>query len=193
MRRGYLTPPVIIVLALIVFFVAGTLYVHTFFLKGLKNQPVPSSAPTSSATPSPKSTSDETTNEGLNIDELRRSGPDTDGDGIKNIDDNCPFIKNTNQVDSNNDGVGDACHVIHLAKQDLANRLKGNIAVLGIGEVIEEVTWSDTCLGVSSSDLCAQVLTPGYKVTFQVSRESGKKYLYHTDKTENFRYIGPTN
>jgi hypothetical protein len=34
---------------------------------------------------------------------------DTDGDGIPNEDDNCPYEPNPEQTDSNNDGVGDAC------------------------------------------------------------------------------------
>lgn len=35
--------------------------------------------------------------------------PDTDGDGIPNIVDNCPSVSNANQQDSDGDGVGDAC------------------------------------------------------------------------------------
>lgn len=34
---------------------------------------------------------------------------DEDGDGIKNVDDNCPYTANPMQEDSNNDGVGSAC------------------------------------------------------------------------------------
>jgi len=34
---------------------------------------------------------------------------DSDGDGVSNITDNCPEISNEDQLDSNNDGVGDAC------------------------------------------------------------------------------------
>ncbi len=34
---------------------------------------------------------------------------DDDNDGIEDDADNCPLIANPNQVDSNNDGVGDAC------------------------------------------------------------------------------------
>lgn len=34
---------------------------------------------------------------------------DTDGDGIGNACDNCPLIPNPNQADCNNNGIGDAC------------------------------------------------------------------------------------
>jgi probable HAF family extracellular repeat protein/parallel beta-helix repeat protein len=37
------------------------------------------------------------------------SEPDTDGDGILDVDDNCPLTANPEQTDSNGDGVGDAC------------------------------------------------------------------------------------
>ena len=61
-RRGYLTPLVLIALALITLFVAATLFLHKLLISDVKKEPVPSPSPTSSATPSPKSTSDETTN-----------------------------------------------------------------------------------------------------------------------------------
>ena len=34
---------------------------------------------------------------------------DRDGDGIPNVDDNCPFDANENQLDSDEDGMGDVC------------------------------------------------------------------------------------
>ncbi len=40
-------------------------------------------------------------------------GPvDTDGDGIVDADDNCPSVANPDQLDSNADGIGDACAVL---------------------------------------------------------------------------------
>jgi hypothetical protein len=37
-------------------------------------------------------------------------GPvDSDGDGILDVDDNCPTVANADQIDNNNDGIGDAC------------------------------------------------------------------------------------
>jgi hypothetical protein len=43
----------------------------------------------------------------------------------------------------------------------------------------EPVVWPDACLGAAGLDeLCAQVLTPGYKITLAVD---GQQYTYHTD------------
>jgi hypothetical protein len=35
--------------------------------------------------------------------------PDSDGDGIGNLTDNCPTVSNSNQVDTDSDGRGDVC------------------------------------------------------------------------------------
>ena len=36
-------------------------------------------------------------------------GPDSDGDGISDLQDNCPGLSNSTQQDSDGDGVGDDC------------------------------------------------------------------------------------
>ena len=36
-------------------------------------------------------------------------GPDSDGDEVPDLQDNCPTVPNPCQADSNGDGVGDAC------------------------------------------------------------------------------------
>ncbi|MCH8346754.1 MAG: thrombospondin type 3 repeat-containing protein [Chloroflexi bacterium] len=38
--------------------------------------------------------------------------PDTDGDGVVNVRDNCPLMANANQADRDDDGAGDACQVL---------------------------------------------------------------------------------
>jgi uncharacterized repeat protein (TIGR01451 family) len=39
-------------------------------------------------------------------------GDDVDGDGVKNDDDNCRDVKNSDQVDADGDGLGDACALL---------------------------------------------------------------------------------
>jgi hypothetical protein len=36
-------------------------------------------------------------------------GPDRDGDGVSDIQDNCPNVPNRDQADADGDGIGDAC------------------------------------------------------------------------------------
>ncbi len=45
----------------------------------------------------------------VNIDEAELISPDTDGDNVVNVRDNCPIILNPNQTDSDTDGYGDVC------------------------------------------------------------------------------------
>lgn len=58
-RRGFIAPAVLIILALICLFVAATLLFNTLLLKGQKQ---PTSTPSVSPTPAPKTMSDETAN-----------------------------------------------------------------------------------------------------------------------------------
>src|SRR4030043_1152093 len=50
MRRGYLTPPVLIILAIIIFFVAIVLAINTDLLKHIKKEPFPTTASPSPTT-----------------------------------------------------------------------------------------------------------------------------------------------
>lgn len=44
----------------------------------------------------------------------------------------------------------------------------------------EAVEWSDACLGVpSSEEFCAQMITPGYRITLTTLTE---EYVFHTDR-----------
>jgi hypothetical protein len=51
----------------------------------------------------------------------------------------------------------------------------------------EHVEWSDSCLGLGGADeMCAQVITPGFRVTLEVN---GQQYEVHTDETgTNIRF-----
>lgn len=73
------------------------------------------------------------------------------------------------------------------AIQDLAIRLgipEDEIEVLSY----EEVTWSDSCLGLGRpEEACLQVITPGYLITLHAM---GNNYEYHTDQTGRNIRIG---
>jgi hypothetical protein len=43
------------------------------------------------------------------------NSPDSDGDGIPNVHDNCPLVANPDQKDSNHNGIGDACELTPTA------------------------------------------------------------------------------
>jgi Thrombospondin type 3 repeat len=45
----------------------------------------------------------------ITLEEALALSPDSDGDGVKDLLDNCRLISNPDQVDSDRDGVGDAC------------------------------------------------------------------------------------
>ena len=70
---------------------------------------------------------------------------------------------------------------VEAAQRYLAERLglrdPSAVAVIGV----EEVTWPDACLGLSRpGEMCAQVLTPGYRITLEAA---GQRYTLHTNPT----------
>jgi hypothetical protein len=53
------------------------------------------------------------------------------------------------------------------------------------GVVQEDVTWPDSCLGcVKTGEVCAQVLTPGYRIVLRVRDAT---YEYHTNRGDRVR------
>ncbi len=64
------------------------------------------------------------------------------------------------------------------AAADLAQRLKIDVNTIVLVSA-EEVEWSDACLGIQQPEvMCAQVITPGYKVILEAN---GQQYEYHTN------------
>lgn len=72
---------------------------------------------------------------------------DSDADGIDDLADNCPTVSNAEQLDTNNDGVGDACTVYHCVSnsvefQNSLNEARSNnfLDVIQLQQGIYKVT-----------------------------------------------------
>ncbi|MFN2384692.1 MAG: hypothetical protein ABR576_00095 [Thermoanaerobaculia bacterium] len=70
------------------------------------------------------------------------------------------------------------------AVKDLSEKIgapKSDVA--GVSQ--EDVTWPDSCLGCAKTgEMCAQVLTPGYKLTLRVRDAT---YVYHSNRGDRVR------
>lgn len=78
--------------------------------------------------------------------------------------------------------------IVQLVKKDLADFLKipeNSISVLSIAKA----QWPDSCFGVDNGELCAQIITPGYKISLKGTGNS--VYIYHTDLNNNFALEKP--
>ncbi len=114
---------------------------------------------------------------------------DLDADGMINeidkqillnlLDQNSPSPQSLQSNSPNNNQPP----IVQLVKKDLSELLKipeNAIAVLNV----EKAEWPDSCLGVDTGELCAQVITPGYKISLKGT--NNKIYIYHTDLSANF-------
>lgn len=65
------------------------------------------------------------------------------------------------------------------AREDLAIKRSLDAGKIVILEV-KDMEWPDACLGISNpEEMCAQVITPGFKVTME---HQGETYIYRTNK-----------
>lgn len=93
------------------------------------------------------------------------NGPDTDGDGVPDVDDNCASTSNPDQADSDNDGVGNVCDNC----PNLYNASQGDYDSDGIGDEC------DPCpIGSNAGIAMNGRVEPGYTgaVAVQTSQSS---------------------
>ena len=63
--------------------------------------------------------------------ESDETNTDTDNDGIFDVDDNCLLVANPDQLDSNNDGIGDQCDQISLNEDNVIKKVLKITDLLG--------------------------------------------------------------
>jgi hypothetical protein len=80
------------------------------------------------------------------------SSADTDGDGLANVDDNCPTIANSTQTDTDHDGVGDLCDNCATPNTDQADA-DGN----GVGDHCQDADGDGSFADVDCNDSNAAV------------------------------------
>jgi len=122
---------------------------------------------------------------------------DSDQDGFTDTEDNCPFAYNPDQLDSDGDGVADACVVVEKAKRFLTNwlgldGLEGSFPI----SPVEEMVWPDKCsrnyhdLPVPSYIDCPTGEYAGYRLFLRVP-VAEQDYMLHLDDGQFVQYAGP--
>lgn len=81
---------------------------------------------------------------------------DTDSDSVLNILDNCPTISNADQLDSNNDGVGDLCEAVSNTTLDKIKEYADTSGVSGLPSIEDYVEVG--VVGVDETNITAMNL-----------------------------------
>jgi hypothetical protein len=122
-------------------------------------------------------------------------GPDTDGDGVPNIRDNCPFAPNPDQADSNQNGIGDACEFAAPASLDhfRCYDVKGNDQTK-IAVTLEDQFGKRSAVVKKPIGLCAPASKNGSPVSqpqahlkcYDLEKEDPKKVNRDVEVTNQF-------
>jgi hypothetical protein len=87
----------------------------------------------------------------ITMEEALTFSPDSDGDGVLNLKDNCPLAGNPDQADGNADGLGDACTVGAWSFTGVA---QGGTIEFTLGGVLFQIT---TTAGESAAQVAAKI------------------------------------
>jgi len=99
--------------------------------------------------------------------------PDSDGDGVVDPSDNCPGHPNTNQADTDEDGLGDACELISL-------RLGGvDGTVAGLGDQIAVTVTLDTQTATGINILSLATLFDDTQLSYNEAASSATSYILY--------------
>ncbi len=105
-------------------------------------------------------------------------GPDVDGDGIEDDDDNCPTVANPDQSDANGNGIGDACEP-DSTPPSISSVVSGALGANGWYTSDVNMSWivSDAESAITSSTGCDNSTiasnTPGITLTCSATSEGG--------------------
>lgn len=107
---------------------------------------------------------------------------DSDGDGVPDTSDTCPFVASQSQTDTDGDGIGDDCDACPLSKfvsscdAMAPPSIPSSLSTLVVdcdAQPWNTVIWSQLPAGVVFQDACGRALTPSTKANVAgISSES---------------------